>query len=122
MTKAILVADDEPGFQALFRFLLEPKGFTVCSANDGLEAVELFEKQDFALILLDVHMPKMKGPEVLKRIREIKHSQPVVMLSSGADPDKVNKESTEMGAVACFQKPFDVKDILRVIEKTINEK
>lgn len=114
--KMILVADDEPGFHALFRMLLEPKGFTVSSANDGKEALDCAERQEYALIFLDVHMPHMQGPEVLRHIRKIKPSQPVVILSSGSNPDEVNEETKGLGALACFQKPFEIKDILQVVD------
>ena len=119
MKSEILVADDEPGFRALFRFMLEPKGFIVSTANDGAEALETAQHHDYALIFLDVHMPKMTGPEVLECLRKTKPSQPVVILSSSAEPDKVKALVEGLGAAACFQKPFNTKDIFRVIEEIL---
>ncbi len=113
--KEILVADDELGFHTLFRYLLEPKGFHVVSAHDGLEALELAQQRDFAVIFLDIHMPKMTGQEVLRQIKAIKPHQRIVMLSSGANSADVKDETDKLGADACFQKPFDIKDILMII-------
>jgi len=114
--KEILVADDEAGFRALFKFMLEPRGFIVSTVNDGAEALESVEKSDYALIFLDVHMPRMTGPEALKKIRELKPAQPVVILSSSAEPDKVAELTRGLGASACFQKPFNTNDIFQIIE------
>ena len=119
MKKEILVADDEAGFRALFKYMLEPKGFIVSTVNDGAEALDSAQQHDYALIFLDVHMPKMTGPEVLENLRKTKPSQPVVILSSSAEPDKVKTLVEGLGATACFQKPFDTKEIFRVIEEIL---
>jgi len=119
MKLEILVADDEPGFRALFRYLLEPRGYNVSTANDGAEALEKAQHHDYGLIFLDVHMPKMTGPEVLRRLRKTNPIQPVVILSSSATPELVSEESKMLGATACFQKPFDTKDIFQVIDDVL---
>lgn len=120
--KEILVADDEAGFQALFRYMLEPLGFKVLTVDDGEQALSIARERDFALIFLDVHMPKMTGPEVLKNLRDVKPMQPVVILSSSPEPDKIKLLTEELGVSACFQKPFDTKDIYRIIDKIIGER
>jgi CheY-like chemotaxis protein len=120
--KSILIVDDEPGFHHMFRFLLEPMGIDVSSAYDGLEGLESFKKGHFDLILSDVHMPKMPGPELFDRIREIKPDQLVIVMSSGSDPDyNFEKEAQNKGAVACLYKPFEVNQIIDVIEKALNK-
>ncbi len=84
MDKKILIADDEEGIRDLFRFLLETQGFEVFTANDGVEAVEVVKKNSLDIVFLDVHMPKMRGPEALKIIKEIKPEQVVVIFSSSS--------------------------------------
>lgn len=119
--KTVLVADDEPGFRALFKYMLEPRGFIVEAVENGEEALNKSKENDYAVILLDVHMPKMTGPEALRNIRHLKPQQPVIILSSSAEPDKVRELVEGLGASACFQKPFDTQDLMATIEKLISQ-
>jgi CheY-like chemotaxis protein len=113
----ILVVDDEQGFQDLFRFILEPLGFTVISACNGMEGLERLKERDYDIVFLDVHMPKMTGPELLKLIKGLKPLQLVVIMSSGSDPRQAfEKTAKEMGAVSCMFKPFELDQIMKNIE------
>jgi DNA-binding NtrC family response regulator len=114
--KNILVVDDEEGFHELFRFLLEPMGFVVHSAHDGLEGLEQIKARDYGVIFLDVHMPKMKGPELLKLVKGLKPAQFVVIMSSGSDPKQIfEKTVKDIGAAACMFKPFELDQIMENI-------
>ena len=84
--KSVLIVDDEPGFHALFKLLLEPLGFEVLSAKDGVEGWEAGQKQNPDVVVSDVHMPRMRGPELFEKIKKFKPEQPVIMMSSGSDP------------------------------------
>ncbi len=104
----------------MFRFLLEPQGFDVCTASDGLEAVEMVKKEAYDIVLLDVHMPKMKGPEALEAIKELRPEQIVVIFSSSSDPNFVfESQAKKLGAFECLYKPCDIEDILRVIDNAL---
>lgn len=114
----ILIVDDEEGFHDLFRFVLEPLGFTVHSAYDGVEGQERLKERDYDIIFLDVHMPRMTGPELLRLIKEIRPSQLVVMMSSGSDPRQaVEKAVGDLGAVACMFKPFELEQIMENLKR-----
>jgi CheY-like chemotaxis protein len=113
----ILIVDDEQGFHDLFRFILEPLGFTVSSAYNGVEGLERLKERDYDIAFLDVHMPKMTGPELLKLIKGIKPSQVVVIMSSGSDPRQAfEKAAKDMGAAACMFKPFELDQIMKNLE------
>ena len=71
MNNRILVIDDEQGIRDLFCFLLEPYGFQVFTAEDGIKGIEMVKKDNYDIIFLDIHMPKMQGSEVLKEIKKI---------------------------------------------------
>lgn len=71
----ILIVDDEVVFRDLLEDMLQPYG-TIITANDGLEAVNLFQKSmdsenPFDLVMLDINMPKMDGQQALKQIRQL---------------------------------------------------
>lgn len=123
MKKKILIADDEQGIRDLFRFLLEAEDFEVYTANDGFEAVEMVRNESFDIVFLDVHMPRMRGPEALKKIKELNPSQPVVIFSSSSDPNYIfESESKNYGAFDCLYKPFNIDDLLKVIESVLKQK
>jgi len=113
---SVLVVDDEDGIRDMVRFLLEPMGYAVSSAVDGADAVQKVEKEKFDIILLDVHMPRMRGPETLEKIREIYPSQIVIIFSSSSDPYYVFEAGAKQkGAFDCIYKPFELHDLLSVI-------
>ena len=113
----ILVVDDEQGFHDLFKFILNPLGFTVISARDGAEGLERFRERDYSMVFLDIHMPKMTGPELLKQIREIKPLQLVVMMNSGSESCQDFEKNTRYpGAAACILKPFELDQITKSLE------
>ncbi|OGS27494.1 MAG: hypothetical protein A2297_09830 [Elusimicrobia bacterium RIFOXYB2_FULL_48_7] len=120
--KNILVIDDEKGIQELFRFLLETEGYHVTVANDGRDGVEIVKKEDFSLIFLDVHMPRMKGPEALRIIKQMKPDIPIVIFSSSSDANHAfERRAKELGAFECIYKPSTIEEILEVIERVLGK-
>lgn len=120
--KKILVTDDEQGMRDLVVFLLEPYGIKVKTAQNGLEAVDLIKNEDFDLIFLDVHMPKMNGIEALKQIKNIKPEQIVIIFSSSSDPDfKDEEEAKRLGAFYCLYKPFTIDNLFKIMDKVMGE-
>ena len=85
----ILVADDEADIRNLIKISLEENGYTVLTARNGKEALDIFMSEDVHLAILDVMMPVMDGFNLLRKIRE--HSTvPVIFLTARADDmDKV---------------------------------
>ncbi|OGS20671.1 MAG: hypothetical protein A3J83_05090 [Elusimicrobia bacterium RIFOXYA2_FULL_40_6] len=116
----ILIVDDEQGIRDLFKFLLEPLGYQVFTAIDGVEGVEMVEKESYDIVFLDVHMPRMRGPEALKVMKQLKPNQPVVIFSSGSDPRRIfEEEAKELGAYTCIYKPVEIDEILKIIEEVV---
>ena len=121
--KVILVIDDEIGYRQLYQYLLEPLGYEVETAEDGSIGCEMALKKYYEMIFLDVHMPKMLGPEVLKRIKEQHPEQIIIIFSSDSDSNRqFEEESMKLGAFDCLYKPVDLKDIVNVIERVNNYK
>ena len=118
MVNKILVVDDEKEIRNLIEIYLKNEGYEVIKARDGEEALEILEKEDIHLIILDIMMPKIDGIEVCKRVRE-NLSIPILMLSAKSeDMDKIQGIMT--GADDYLTKPFNplelsvrVKAILR---------
>jgi CheY-like chemotaxis protein len=115
----ILVVDDEAGIRDLLKYLLEPIGYKISTANDGFEAVEIVKTEKFDIIFLDVHMPRMRGTEALEVIKKLRPEQKVVIFSSSSDPFYVfESQAKQKGAFDCLYKPFELDDILKIINKS----
>lgn len=84
MTKLLLV-DDESGIRQLLRMTLEMDGYEVVEAVDGLEALQVFEKESPELALLDVRLPGLSGIEVLERLRKMNPDVEVIMITGHGD-------------------------------------
>ncbi len=80
--KKILLVDDEEGIQLLYREEFEDDGYTVDSAYNGEEALEIFRKTPPDLVILDINMPGMNGIEVLRQMKEMKPDLPVILSSA----------------------------------------
>ncbi|MEK7744911.1 MAG: response regulator [Elusimicrobiota bacterium] len=107
--KKALVVDDDAVIRALIGDLLEAEGFEVLDAANGKDAVEIARAQRPALIVMDINMPVMTGPEALDRMRRdpLTKDIPVVMCSSEDTMDSVDKCLT-LGANDYVVKPFEM--------------
>ncbi len=105
----ILVVDDEKLIVKGIKFSLTQDNMDVSVAYDGEEALELAEKENFDLIVLDVMLPKIDGLEVCSRIREFS-SVPIIMVTAkGEDMDKIM--GLELGADDYITKPFNILEL-----------
>jgi len=80
--KRILLVDDEPSVRESFRMLLEVDDHAVTEANNGAEAMDLFTKGQFDLVVTDFEMPVMKGDELAVRIKRLAPEQPILMITA----------------------------------------
>ena len=120
--KKILAVDDEPNILLSIEFILEQEGYDVHTACDGKEAMEMAEKVEPDLVLLDIAMPYKDGYEVctLLRKHEKLASVKVVMLTAkGQSLDKT--KGLEVGADVYLTKPFGADELLQTIESVLNQ-
>jgi len=117
----ILLVEDEEALLNWLKMVLEEKGYQVFSARDGQEAVEVYNrhKDEIDLVILDLGLPKMPGPEAFRRM---KHDQPnvnVIVASGYLDPE-VQRRLLKEGAKKIIQKPYLPNEILKRIRETID--
>ena len=106
----ILIAADEADIRNLIKINLEENGYTVLSAQNGKEALDLLLSEDIHLAILDVMMPIMDGFNLLRKIREY-NTIPVIMLTARTDDmDKVL--GLGLGADDYLSKPFSVSELI----------
>jgi PAS domain S-box-containing protein len=111
-----LVADDEPTVRQVGELLLRQFGYDVVVACHGQEALDLFRNyaQQVRLVLLDLMMPVMDGPEVLEIIRQIAPSVPVI-LCSGYTAEAIPEALTAQHTTTFLQKPFTRHELERAL-------
>ena len=115
-TSSVLVVDDSQGICQTMSMILRRKGFDVSCAADGPAAVEKVREKPFDAVLLDIRLPGMDGVEVHKRIRSLRPSARVAMMTAYAVEDRV-RDAVRDGAETVFYKPLDIDAVLRFLQK-----
>lgn len=110
-----LVADDEARFRDLLRDELEEVGWTVACAADGIEALARLEREDFDVAFIDLHMPRLAGPELLRRRRGRGQERLVAITGAAADEDLTGL------ADAVLAKPFPLDQLHACLARVLAE-
>ena len=101
----ILVCDDEKDIVSAVRIYLSSEGYTVYEAYNGKEALEVIQKEEIHLVLMDIMMPKMDGIETMVKIRERSNVPVILLTAKSEDMDKVL--GLTVGADDYVTKPFN---------------
>lgn len=113
----ILVVDDDSNICELLRLYLEKEKFTVVTAADGQQALEVFDSEQPDLMLLDVMMPRLDGWQVCREIRK-KSQCPIIMVTAKGELfDRVL--GLELGADDYIVKPFEAKEVIARIRAVL---
>ncbi len=113
-TSTIIVADDEPLVQQTLSRLLESAGYTVVLAENGEELVRTALADPPTLILVDIHMPIMDGPEAVRQLRADHRTVNVPIVMMSAHPEAVTL-ALDADADGFLYKPFTIDEILHSI-------
>lgn len=119
----ILVAEDTELNQRIIEATLAAFGHTCTFANDGLEAINALEQSEFDMILMDIRMPKMSGPDATRAIRMMKGAKaniPIVALTADAMAEHV-VEYLNAGMNGCVTKPIDRAELALAINTAMSE-
>ncbi len=123
MTRSIhiLWADDEIDLLRPHIYLLQEKGYTVETATNGEDAIDLVKEKEFDLIFLDENMPGLSGLQVLTRIKELRPAIPVVMITKSEEED-IMDEAIGSKIADYLIKPVNPKQVLLTIKKFTDTK
>ena len=119
--ETILLAEDHEGLRELVCESLESLGYSVLAACDGEEAIELFRRNSgkVDLLILDVIMPRMRGPDAYKRIRELRGFIPV-LFCTGYNSDSAQVEIISGHPV--LQKPYQTRELARTVRLLLDQR
>lgn len=120
---SILIADDNEQIVSILSEYAKKEGYEAAPAYDGAEALDVFSKKQFDIVLLDVMMPKKDGFEVCREIRQISNVPIIMITARGEDFERIM--GLDIGADDYIVKPFSpaevmarVRAILRRVERT----
>jgi PAS domain S-box-containing protein len=122
-TETILVAEDHEGNREIATAILEKLGYTILSAADGEEAVRVFESNSdrIALVLMDVLMPKLAGPDALARMRKRKPGLPA-LFTTGYSTELTHLELLTKQGAQILQKPYSSASLGLKVRQILNRR
>jgi two-component system, chemotaxis family, chemotaxis protein CheY len=118
----ILIIDDSITMRQMVAFTLEKAGHEVHSAENGIAALKVTDKERFDLFITDLNMPGMNGLELIKelRMRQASRSKPILVLTTEGDVEK-KAAGRAAGATGWIVKPFDPNALLAVLPRVLNQ-
>ena len=113
MAKLLIVDDEEKIREMIGKYAIH-EGHECVLASDGRKALEMFAKEDFDLVVLDVMMPEMDGYETLKKMKEIRNVPCIFLTALGQEYDRIY--GFDIGAEDYVTKPFSLKELMMRIK------
>ena len=110
----LLITDDDSAFRGVVRDALIRRGIRVTEASDGQEALDVLQQTRVHIALLDVHMPRVTGLEVMRQLVETPERPPCVLMSAELD-DEICREAERMRAYRVLSKPFRLNVLRDVV-------
>lgn len=114
----VLIVEDEPSMRVLLHKVLSGAGFAVEEASDGLEGLERLSRHEFAVVLLDVWLPRMNGLDVLAELHRRGSTQRVILMTADHAPETLLRAVREQ-ASQYISKPFSAEDLLATIHRVL---
>jgi two-component system response regulator FlrC len=117
--KHILIVDDDQAMRLALSESLQSCGYETEAAKNGTDAIHLFSKKKFDLVVSDMRMPGMTGMEVLKSVKKMSPDVPVILITAyGTVSTAV--EAMKVGAAEFIMKPFSLDDLEAVVKNVLN--
>jgi len=107
----VLLVDDEPAIRRFLRLSFDAEGYQVEEAGDGKVALDILRTKAPDLLILDLGLPDLDGFEVIRQLRDLGSSIPIVVLSSRTD-EKGKVQALDLGADDYVTKPFGIDELL----------
>ena len=120
MKTNILVVDDLKSSRLTLGGILEDEGHNVVLAENGYQAIEAAKQVPFDLIFMDIKMPGINGVQTFREVKKINPQAAVIMMTAYSVEDLV-REALEEGAYAVVYKPFDIENIVSIIDAALHK-
>jgi len=120
MVPNLLVTDDDSAFRDALCEGLSRRGFRVTAASDGEEAIEKLASAEFHLAIVDFHMPRLTGLDVMRHLTRSPKRLPFVLLSASLD-EEIRREALKMNAYQVLSKPVRLFQLNQLIRGALAE-
>ncbi|MEH7379213.1 response regulator transcription factor [Bacillus sp. JJ1533] len=114
MSRTILIVDDQPDIVELLSLYLEKENYRILEAFDGLEALQLIQKESIDLMLVDLMMPYVNGYQLIKQVRQDLHIPIIIISAKNEDNDKIL--GLGLGADDFIPKPFNPLEVIARVQ------
>lgn len=114
---AVLLVEDYEVLRDLFSGIIKQE-HECCAVNTAEEAIELLDKRDFNVIIVDISLPKMNGVELLKFVRQKYPALPVIVMSGG-NASLRPEDFKGLGAISYLEKPFPLSDLIDSVKRAL---
>jgi CheY-like chemotaxis protein len=116
----ILVADDDTFIQKMIKAVLEERGYTVFTANDGNQALELLERErNIDAVITDIMMPGKEGIGLIRSIRRNFGSMKIIALTAAINYETILNTAKLFGADLTIKKPFDIDEFIDDVDMLV---
>jgi CheY-like chemotaxis protein len=115
---SILITDDDVGCRESLRSIVEPEGFRTVLAEDGEQALDIVREEPIHLALLDMHMPKMTGLEVLQLVHQMNAVMPCILVTADAS-EGVMRQAFRLRAYSVIPKPVSKNVVLYTVVRAL---
>jgi len=115
----VVLVDDETSFVEPMSLLFQDKGYSVSVVSNGEDALNKIKEDKPDIVFIDIIMPGMDGYMVLKKIREINQTLPVIMMSGYIEDTRAEKKISLQGAFATYYKGHDFSEALSLLKSAL---
>ncbi|HUV01070.1 MAG TPA: response regulator transcription factor [Bacteroidales bacterium] len=117
----ILICEDNPMAMKTLAIVLKREGFETDTAEDGNEAVTLLQKNDYDLLVIDIHLPYRSGLELVKYVRSDQGKDTPVLVLTAFSDQQMQRQAHELGISGYMVKPFNPIDLVARIRSILNK-
>ena len=122
MSARVLIVEDSESTRKAMKTMLLLNEHEICGeAENGEQAVEMYEKTKPDVVLMDIAMPKKHGIDAIREMRQMDPDAKIIGVTALYSPEK-KREALKAGASSLIIKPFDVSDLIREIEALLSNK
>lgn len=114
----ILITDDDTTCRETLREIIEPQGFRTLLASSGEEALDIAQEEPIHLALLDMHLPRMTGLEILRLLHQIRAMLPVILVT-GDTSDALIRQACQAHAYSVLHKPVSRGSVLYTVTRAL---
>lgn len=115
---SVLITDDDPACRQALRDIIEPEGYETLLAQSGEEALDIVQQKPVHAVLMDMHLPKLSGLEVLRILRQMRPTLPSILVTADATAELV-RQAFAAHAYSVIPKPVSKHVVLYTVVRAI---